>query len=110
MTWFKRTLRQKATYWGPPQKDAWAARTYPSPATLSCHWEEKARLFIDKTGEQSHSHAVVLLETEVLVDGMLYLGESDEDDPANQDGADVIRMTERVPTIRGNVISYRALL
>ena len=110
MSFYDRLLRQKCTYWGRPTKNAWGDRTYPSPAILSCHWEEKAQLFIDKTGAESNSHAVVLVESEVEIDGSLFFGESDEDNPNNQDGSDTIRMVERVATIRGNVVSYRALL
>lgn len=110
MTWYARLLRSRCTYWGPPLKNEFGDRTYPSPATLSCHWEEKAQLFIDRNGVQSHSHAIVLVESEVEIDGRLFFGESEEDNPDNETGSDTIRMVERVPTIRVDILTYKALL
>src|SRR5947207_995349 len=110
MTWLSRALKERATYWGPPIVNAFGDRSYPSPATLSCHWEEKAALFIGLGGAQANSHAIVMLKDEVAIDGRLFFGDSDEDNPDNEPGADPIRFVERVKTIRGDVVAYRALL
>ena len=110
MTWQKRSLRDDCTYWGPPILNEYGDRTYPSPGTMKCNWQEKAILFIDKSGAESHSHAVVLLAAEIEVGGRLYHGTSTETDPNDQSGADVIRQVERTRTIRGDVVSFAAIL
>lgn len=110
MTWYNRALRESCTYWSPPIKDAWGKPTYPSPTTIACAWQEKTQLFIDKEGQQSHSHAVVLLAAQVEVDGRLFHGESDEDNPLNEPASDVIRRVDTVRTIRGDVVTYKAFL
>jgi len=110
MTWLARNLRETATYWPPPLINAFGDRSYPSPATVSCHWEERAELFIDTAGTQTNSHAVVTVGSEVKIDGRLFFGDSAEDNPDNEPGADTIRQVERVKTVRGDVVVYRALL
>ncbi len=110
MSWLTRQLRDTATYWGAPQVNLWGDQTYPSPATLSCHWEERMEKFFDATGAEAHSHAIIITATRLSAGGFLYRGSSSVVNPRNQVGADLIRQVSEVPSIRTDISTYRVML
>ncbi len=113
MSWYSRNLNQTAAYWGPPILDAWGDQTYPSAATMRCHWKEEARQFVSPSGVEFTSHAVVHLEDEVNPNGYLYLLSSataPTGQPTAVSGAERIQQVEKRPTVRQDVVVYVAFL
>lgn len=112
MNWYTRNLRQTATYWPPPIKDAWSDQTYPSPASVACHWKEEARQFAAPTGVMAVSKAVVHVESNIEPDGFLYLETTSAatGSPRTLPNAQRIQQVEKIPALRQDVTVYVAFL
>lgn len=110
MSWYTRNLSGTATYWGPPVVDEWGDQTYPSPATVSCHWEERTEAFIDSQGSQQHSRAVVFVDTNIQPKGFLYSAASTAMNPRNVPTADLIRRVDKVRALKGSDTVFVAFL
>jgi len=113
VTWYSRALKQTATYWAPPIKDAWGAQTYPSPATMRAYWKEAKESATPLEGVERISKAIVLLENDVDADGFLYLGTlsaGSTQSPRNVPGASRIQQVEKRPTMRQDIVVYIAFL
>jgi len=97
--------QQGATYWGAKTPDGYGGGTWPTPVFLDpdtdtgVRWEEKGELFLDKTGAQVLSNAVVYPGTDLALGG--YLGEGDQtassDPTVNGVTAYEIRRIEKIP-------------
>lgn len=79
MSLLRRLLKQTAVYWPPSTAghDAFGNPIRSNPVEVACRWEEKAEEFIGPDGEKETSRAVVFLDTDVAVRGLLYLGTLD---------------------------------
>lgn len=109
-------LKQTAVYWGSPQSDGAGGRTFDDPVELSVRWEQRQELFIDASGQESTSKAVVYLGQDVDIGGYLYLGDLDglssaeEGDPLTVGGAYEIRGFEKTPDIKADQFLRKAWL
>ena len=103
-------LRQTAVYWGDPQSDGAGGRTFGSayPVELSIRWEERQELFVDASGQETMSQAVVYLDQDIDIGGYLDLGDLDdlssaeESDPLTVGGAYEIRNFKKLPDIKAD--------
>lgn len=111
-------LRQTAVYWGDPQSDGAGGRTFGSayPIELSIRWEQRQELFIDASGQESTSKAVVYVDQDVDIGGYLYLGglddlsSAEEANPLTVDGTYEIRGLKKLPDIRADRFMRKAWL
>lgn len=101
-------LKQTAVYWANPQSDGFGGRTFDDPIEISVRWEDRQELFIDASGQEKTSQAVVYLAQDVNLGGYLYLGSlsdlssAEEGDPLTNGVASYeIRGFRKVPDIRG---------
>ena len=101
-------LNGTCVYWplgtaasGGAEFDDFGKRRYSSPVERNCHWEDVSVEFMDARGTRRLSRAIVYLDADVAVGGVLLHDEldnvSDEDDPKNNDGAWEIRRFDKVP-------------
>lgn len=111
-----RLLVQDAVYWAPGAPDGYGGRTYATPAELKCRWEDTARRARGPDGEEFITTAVVWVDEDLALGGLLYLGtladltDSEEADPQPVGGALAVRQFEKIPDLRGSVFVRRALL
>lgn len=102
MSWITAKLHQKATYWAPSGNDGFGNATFSAPSTINCRWEERTDLFIDAAGKEARSHARVYVDTDVEINGYLYLGISSSTAP--EAAAHLIKDFRKIPDL--NAINY----
>lgn len=104
-----RCLRQIATYWAPSGTiSADGSEGYSTPVSVSCRWEEKSILFLDPTGKEKLSQAVIYLAVDVAIAGFLYLGVSTEADPRKVAAGQEIKQFSKIPDKWGFTFERRA--
>lgn len=102
--------KQTATYWGKGGRNGYGEIEYLQPKTIKVRWEDKQELFRDELGEDLSSRAVVYTLDDIEYEGYLYLGESDEIDPANEEKAFKIRSVSITPNISNTKRETKAWL
>jgi len=100
-----RMLKQTLVYWGTPVPDGYGGYTFAEAIEVSCRWEDKQELFIDPTGKEVLSQAVVYVGQDVDIGGYLYLGEESDleyvhTDPKIIEGARQIKQFAKLPNLR----------
>lgn len=111
-----RNLWQTAVYWGTPVATGSGGFTYADPVEIDCRWVDSNRVIMASDGNEIVTRAEVQLAQDVEEQGMLFLGDFDdldsaqEEDPTNLDGAFLIKRFDKVPTIRGNAFFRKAYL
>jgi len=98
-------LKQTAAYWPPTGTDKRGQPTLGTPIDILVRWEDKTEEFIDPaTGTRQMSKAIVYVDRDVLVHGVLLLdgltSTTDQDNAKANDGAWEIRRFEKLPTLR----------
>lgn len=71
-------LRQKAVYWANPVNDGQGGYTYDTPIEIDCRWLWKQEKFINDKAEEIVSKAIVLVDQDVAIKGMLALTTLDD--------------------------------
>jgi len=107
---FKSAYRQIVTYWGAPSDNGWGVKTFTTPITMKCRWEDVVEHFINYKGEDQISRACIWVPQDVEQGGYLFLGESTAADPTVLDGAYEIRMTYTTPDMRNLQVERRVYL
>lgn len=101
-------LNGTCVYWplgtaqsGGGEFDDFGKRRYSTPVELSCHWEARSMEYMDARGTRRLSRAVVFLDTDVAVGGVLLhdtlASVGDSTNPKNNDGAWEIRRFDKLP-------------
>jgi len=75
-----RNLPQTAIYWANPHNDGYGGVAYDDPIEINCRWEDKQQILGTITGNQiigfqSVSRAIVYVDQDLDVDGLMMLGE-----------------------------------
>jgi hypothetical protein len=111
-----RNLPQTAVYWGNPHNDGYGGMAYDDPVEINCRWEDKQQILGTITGNQiigfqSVSRAIVYVDQDLDVDGIMMLGEltdledSEGDssgeyyDPAQLTNTYIIKRFEKAPAL-----------
>lgn len=112
MSWLTENLTQTIVYWGNPTPDGYGGFTFDTAVELSARWEERSELFINESGQEARSSAVVFLADDVELGGFLFLGELSDLDSAWSvpDEAKQIRGFRKVPNIEANLFERKAWL
>lgn len=95
---------QTAVYWGNPTPDGDGGMTYNDPVEVSVRWDDKFYVLETDEGKRIEIDAVVLVTTDLVMEGMMYLGtlESIEEsggtypDPEDVEGSYEIKGREKV--------------
>lgn len=109
-------LLQTVVYWGNPTPDGYGSFTFDSPVEISVRWENRTELFIDRTGAESKSFAIVYLGQDVDVGGWLFLGELDDIDSGLTDtphlvpDAREIRGFRKIPSLNAEIFERKVWL
>ena len=118
-----RTFTQKCVFWGSPVNDGQGGFTFASPVELSCRWEEMHQVVTDSKGNEITSRALVFVPSDVVEEGMLYLGTLDDlydlygessggalDSPKDISGTYIIKRFQKTPSIDGSGYLRKAYL
>jgi hypothetical protein len=95
-------LNQTITYWASPTKDGYGGFTFDTGVEIDGRWEDKQEIFMDASGEQLLSRAVVYLNQDVDIGGYLYNGASTgiaASNPQEVTGAIRVMMFNKVPDL-----------
>ena len=108
-------LNQTALYWGSPSASGWGGYDWNDAVEIDCRWEQASEKFINQTGEEVQSQAVVYLDQDVDVGGYLMLGDLDdisssEATPDDVDGAYAIQGFSKIPNVKGTEFERKAWL
>jgi len=99
---------QTACYWGNPQPDGYGGTVYDDPIEISCRWDETINVVKNYQGEEVISKAEILLTQDVDKEGLLYLGDLDdldsaeEENPKTIDGAWKIIRFDKTPLFQSS--------
>jgi len=101
-----------ATYWvSSGGLDAYGNYSTYTSQSIDVRWEDKTELYVtDDVGQELRSSAVVYSETEIEVNGWLYLGQSSETSPKSQTGAKQVMKVNKTKSLKGNNIIYKIML
>ena len=87
---------QTAVYWGNPTPDGYGGTTYDDPVEISCRWDETINIIRNNQGEEVVSKAETLVTQDVDENGMLYLGELDDLDSAEEESPETVNGTWKI--------------
>jgi len=101
-----------ATYWvGSGVLDAYGDYSTYTSQSINVRWEDKNELYVtDNVGQEQRSDGVVYTETEIEVNGWLYLGQSAETSPKSQTGAKQVTKVNKMKSLKGDNIIYKIML
>ena len=102
MTDRTRQMNQSATYWAPGVNDGFGGIVYNDSKVIDCRWQDKQELFRDAQAREVMSSAVVYVDEELEIGGLLVLGDFYEAVDPQAIGAREIRMTGKTPNLRAN--------
>jgi len=111
MSIINRMQKQSAVYWplagsdsGSLDYDDFGLPVVTTPEEIDCRWEARSEEYLDSNGTTRLSNAVVYVEKDVDVGGILMLGiEDDITDPVNikeNEGAYEIKRFDKLPTFK----------
>ncbi len=110
MTFVTRNLVQTITYWAVGVPDGFGGETFTAPVSLKGRWEDRSDLFIDVSGNESHSEAVVYVDTDVEIGGYLLNDSSTASDPTVISGAREIRSFRKIPSLNAKIFERKVWL
>ena len=109
-SYIKRNLKQTATYWSPGTNDGFGGVSWGAPVEVKCRWEEKVQQFIDFSGNETVSNAIVYVDTDVETMGYLFEGTSASTDPTTLSAAKQIRLYNKTPSLKANIFERKVYL
>ena len=121
MSIITRMLKQTAVYWplagansGGDDFDNYGQPQVTTPVEVACRWEDKTEEFLDAQGHQQLSRAVVYVDADLDVGGILMLGDLDDitnpDNIKENEGAWEIRRFEKTPNFKATEFLRKAIL
>ena len=114
MNIISRMRKQDAVYWPYSSTSAFGVKVVGDPVAIKCRWESKSEEFLDSEGEVQMSNAVVYVDRDTPMGGILMLGTTDDiTDSVNikeNDGAWEIRRFDNLPNLRATEFLKTAYL
>lgn len=99
-----KVLKGEAVYWPPSHEDNTGRDSFGDPIQIKCRWEEKAEQYMTPGGSTQVSKAVVMVDRDLELDGVLWEGNlgdvTDLDNPFALDKAWKIQALSRIPNRR----------
>lgn len=109
MSWISSLLNQTITYWS-VTPDGYGGYTFGTPVQILGRWEDKVEAFVNPTGVQQYSQAVVYTETDLAPEGYVFLGTSVASDPTTVSGAQRILDYAKTPDLEAGVFLRKVML
>ncbi len=104
MSIIKKMRKQTAVYWPFSSIDQFGKKSFGDPVLIKVRWVDISEEFLDADGERQMSNAVVYVDRDVTIGGVLMLGVlADITDAVNikeNVGAWEIRRFENLPNMR----------
>jgi len=69
---------QTAVYWERKSSNGYGGFTYETPVEIKCRWDANSKLVLNDKGEQVVISAEILVNQELDVGGLLFLGTLDD--------------------------------
>jgi len=97
---------QTAVYWAKSTSDGFGGYAYVAPVEVDVRWAEKVQMVTDSSGKQVVSTSEVLVQQDMDLDGLLYLGELTDltplqlADPTNIEDVREIKAFSKVPLLK----------
>jgi hypothetical protein len=110
-----RMLKQTAVYWPLGTVGEFGSTSFGTPVQVVCRWEETAEEFLDKEGVRQISRAVVYVNRDVALGGLLKQGaltsvETAWTDPSAQAGVWRIRSFASTPNFKAREFLRKAMI
>lgn len=105
-----------ATYWGSPSPDGYGGWSFAAPVVLDpgsgtgVRWQEQAEIFVDDSGQERQSKAIVYPQQELELNGWLARGSHSESNPNDVAGALPIRQVGKTDNLKGTKTLYKVWL
>lgn len=96
----KGKLKQIATYWGSPVRGGFPGYTFAAPVLIKCRWEDRNEMFVGQDAQEEVCTAIIYADSDLDLDGFVYLGVSAENLPYDQSGSLQIRARLKSPNIK----------
>ncbi len=104
----KKMRKQAAVYWPFDSVDAYGKKLFGSPVVIKCRWDGRVEEFLNSGGERQLSQAVVYVDRETPVGGILMLGTlsdiTDDVDIKENEGAWEIRRYDTTPNLKATEV------
>lgn len=121
MSLIKRMRKQDAVYWalageesGGKDFDKYGQPVVTEPVAIKCRWDGKTEEFIDAKGTRLFSHAIVFVDRDVDVGGVLMLGTiadiTNADVPKENANAWEIKRFDKIGNLRATEFLLKAYL
>lgn len=103
----ERVLKHSAVYWGVKNFETAHGRpSYEPPIEIKCRWTDSAEQYIDDSGHVHISNAVVMVDRDLDIQGVLWLGKLrdvlNEAVPLENEGAYEVKRRKRLANKKGN--------
>ncbi len=109
-----RVMNQKAVYWPKEGEDDAGNPEFGEAVEINCRWEDIGELFIDENGTEQVSQSIVMVDRDVVLGGILWLGELEDlesqTEPHENEGYSRIRKFEKIPDRRATKFVRTAIL
>jgi hypothetical protein len=97
-------LKQRAVYWTPLGQDPQTGvMQFDEAIEVKCRWVDDNQLFINANGEEAVSKCLVMVDRDMEIGGVLWLGNlvdlEDQDEPMENEGANIIQGWKKVPDV-----------
>lgn len=80
---------QTAVYWEASTPDGFGGFTYKDPVEIQCRWDGTSKLIKDDKGTEVVAHAEILVNQDLEIDSLLFLGSLDDlDSSLTHEGVD----------------------
>jgi hypothetical protein len=115
MSLITKMRKQKAVYWPPStRRDQYGRPIAEAAVEIDCRWEDRTDEFITTTGERQLSNALVYVDRDIVLGGVLLLGTLDTvmdiTDPKNNEGAFEVLRFDKMPNLKGTEFLRTAYL
>lgn len=103
----ERNLHHTCVYWPAPINNGYGGFSWGDPVELECRWEEAAKLFSNREGQEIIGAIAVQVTVDVEQNGMMKLGMLDDlesgeyNDPVSAGALPIVRF-DKVPTVKGD--------
>jgi hypothetical protein len=97
-------MKQTCVYWAPKAANRYGEPQYAAPVEVSCRWDDIQEVFVDATGNERVSRAKVMVDRDVALNGVLWLGLiaalTDEANPMKNTGFLKVMVFQKIPNRR----------
>ena len=104
MSIISRMRKQDAIYWPYSSTDEFGVKVVGAYVEIKCRWEDKNEEFLDANGEIQMSNAVVYVDRDTPIGGILMLGTkddiTDDTDIKENNGAWEIKRFDNLPNLK----------